>query len=93
MLIRKIYSRGIFDASKRPAPEPGKDVFILENGTWHHSERSMHFSQVQLAGFIKAELGGIDEHDKRTLESHLMASIQPDLIFEPTKVPKFMLSD
>lgn len=83
VLIRKIYSRGIFDASRRPAPEPGKDVFILENGTWHHSERSMHFSQEQLAGFIKAELGGIDEHDKRTLESHLMASIQPDLIFEP----------
>ncbi len=90
VLIRKIYSRGIFDASKRPAPEPGKDVFILENGTWHHSERSMHFSQVQLAGFIKAELGGIDEHDKRTLESHLMASIQPDLIFEPTLTREYL---
>ncbi len=90
VLIRKIYSRGIFDASKRPAPEPGKDVFIIENGTWHHSERSMHFSQEQLAGFIKAELGGIDEHDKRTLESHLMASIQPDLIFEPTLTREYL---
>lgn len=44
VLIRKIYSRGVFDASKRPAPEPGKDVYIIENGLWHHSERSMHFS-------------------------------------------------
>lgn len=90
VLIRKIYSRGVFDASKRPAPEPGKDLYVLENGTWRHSERSMHFSQEQLAGFIKGELGGIDERDQHTLEVHLIASIQPDLIFEPVLTREYL---
>ena len=83
ILIRKIYSRGVFDASKRPAPEPGKDVFILENGVWHHSERSMHFSQEQVAGFLQGELAGLETRDRAALEAHLIASIQPDLVFEP----------
>ncbi|MFN8154259.1 MAG: HDIG domain-containing protein [Bacteroidia bacterium] len=82
VLIRKIYSRGVFDASKRPAPEPGKDVYIIENGLWHHSERSMHFSQEQVTGFIQGELAGLVTKDKDALERHLIASIQPDLIFE-----------
>lgn len=81
-LIRKVYSRGIIDRSKRAEPEPGQSMFVIENGTWKRSERSMHFSPEQAAGYVKSELEVLAVKDRKILEDFLVESLQPDLFFD-----------
>ena len=82
-LIRKVYSRGIIDRSKRIEPESGQSMFVVENGKWKRSERSMHFSSEQATAYIQSELNVLAGKDKQVLEDHLIESLQPDLFFDP----------
>lgn len=81
-LLLKIYSRGVFDLSKRNEPEPGKDLFVVENGVWKTSERSMHFSPAQAAAFVRDAVANLPEKDRKIVEGHLVESLQPDLIYD-----------
>lgn len=81
-LIRKVYSRGIIDRSRRAEPEPGQSMFVIENGKWKRSERSMHFSAEQAAAYVKSELDVLTVKDRKLLEDFLVESLQPDLFFD-----------
>lgn len=81
-LLLKLYSRGIIDVSKRNEPEPGMDLFIVINGVWKSSERSMHFSPDQAAAFLRDALTAVPEQIRPAIESKLVASLQPDLSFD-----------
>lgn len=81
-LIRKVYSRGIIDRSRRTEPEPGQSMFVIENGKWKRSERSMHFSAEQAAAYVKSELDVLTVKDRKLLEDFLVESLQPDLFFD-----------
>lgn len=81
-LLLKLYSRGIIDVSKRSEPDPGMDLFIVVNGVWRSSERSMHFSPDQAATFLRDALTAVPEQIRPAIESKLVASLQPDLSFD-----------
>lgn len=81
-LLLKLYSRGIIDVSKRSEPDPGMDLFIVVNGVWKSSERSMHFSPDQAAAFLRDALTAVPVQFRPVIESKLVASLQPDLSFD-----------
>lgn len=81
-LLLKLYSRGVFDISKRNEPDPGMDLFIVVNGVWKSSERSMHFSPDQASNYIRDALTFVPETYRQMFESQVVSSLQPDLIFD-----------
>ena len=58
-------------------------MFVVDNGKWKRSERSMHFSAEQATAYIQSELNVLGGKDKQLLEDHLIESLQPDLFFDP----------
>lgn len=87
-VINNIYRDGVYEITRNVNPLPGQQLFIISGNAESPSEISALIEMHELPERIAAELSSQNVSNRSDLESAILQSIRPDLIYDVSLTDK-----